>query len=275
MSKLIKTSKEIELMRESGRIAALILAEIKKIVKPGITTTELNKIAEDLIKKYDVKPAFKDYDGFPASLCTSINDTVVHGVPNDVPLKEGDVLGLDFGVIYDGWYSDLAETLLIGSSRVFESEEASDKVFYEARRLIRVTKKALKLGIKKARPGNTTGDIGNTIERYIKNEGYEVVKDLAGHGIGRKLHEEPQIPNFGSRRSGYKLEPGMVIAIEPMVIAAPVSSVGGFGKQASKSDVKLHKDNFGYASTHKYLTAHFEHTIAITERGSEILTIIT
>ena len=245
----IKTKQEIDKMRQSGKIAALILAEVKKIIKPGITTAQLNKLAEDLIKKYNVKPAFKDHDGFPASLCTSINDIVVHGVPNDTLLKDGDVLGLDFGVIYDGWYSDLAETVLVGEGS------------YEARRLIRVTKKALKLGIKKARRGNTTGDIGNTIERYIKNEGYEVVKDLVGHGIGRELHEEPQIPNFGRRGSGSALEIGMVIAIEPMVIAG-------------KSDLRLHKDNFGYISVHGYLAAHFEHTIVITEKGKEVLTVI-
>lgn len=255
----IKTSQEIDKMRESGKIAALILAEVKKIVKVGVTTAQLNKLAEDLIKKYDVKSAFKDYDGFPSSLCTSVNDVVVHGVPNNTPLKDGDVLGLDFGVIYDGWYSDLAQTILVG------------KGSYEASRLIRVTKKALKLGIKKARRGNTTGDIGNTIERYIKSEGYEVVKDLVGHGIGRELHEEPQIPNFGSRGSGSALEPGMVIAIEPMVIAPPTQLSG---RQTGNSEVKLDKDNFGYVSIHGYLAAHFEHTIVISENGNEVLTVI-
>lgn len=245
----IKTKQEVDKMRQSGGIAALILEEIKKEIAVGVTTVKLNKLAEDLIKKHGVKPAFKDYNGYPAVLCTSLNDIVVHGVPNDIPLKKGDVLGLDFGVIYDGWYSDLAQTVLVGEGS------------YEARRLVRVTKKALKLGIKKARPQNTTGDIGNTIERYIKSEGYEVVKDLVGHGIGRELHEDPQVPNFGSRGSGYKLERGMVIAIEPMVIAG-------------KSGVKLHKDNFGYVSKYGYLTAHFEHTIVITQNGSEVLSII-
>ena len=244
----IKTPQEIAYMRESGRIAALILDEVKKAVVPGATTLELNVLAEKLIKKHEVKSAFKDYEGFPAVICTSVNDVVVHGVPSNVPLKEGDILSLDFGVIKDGWYSDMGETVLVGN-----------EVSHEVRRLVRVTKKALKLGIKKARPGNTTGDIGNTIERYIKSEGFEVVKELVGHGIGRALHEDPSVPNYGSRRSGQELKEGMVIAIEPMVVAGP-------------ADLKLHKDNFGYVSSHGYVTAYAEHTVAITKRGADILT---
>ncbi|OGZ61590.1 MAG: type I methionyl aminopeptidase [Candidatus Spechtbacteria bacterium RIFCSPLOWO2_02_FULL_38_8] len=254
----IKTPQEIEKMRESGRVAALILDEVKKAVVPGATTLELNDLAEKLIKKYEVKPAFKGYEGFPAVICTSVNEVVVHGVPNNVPLKEGDILSLDFGVIKDGWYSDMGETVLVGN-----------EVSHEARRLVRVTKKALKLGIKKARPGNTTGDIGNTIERYVKSEGFEVVKELVGHGVGRELHEDPSVPNFGNRRSGDELKEGMVIAIEPMVIAVPMS---GFGRQAGQAEIKLHKDNFGYASSHKYPTAYFEHTVVITKNGADILT---
>ena len=243
----IKTPQEIALMRESGKIAALILDEVKKHVAVGVTTAQLNEIAENLIKKHAVMSAFKDYEGFPAVLCTSVNDVVVHGVPNDTPLKDGDILSLDFGVIKDGWYSDMGETVLVG------------EVSHDARRLVRVAKKALKLGIKKTRIGNTTGDIGNTIERYVKSEGYEVVKELVGHGVGKNLHEDPNVPNYGSRRSGDKLKEGMVIAIEPMVIAG-------------SADIKLHKDNFGYASVHKYLSAYFEHTIAVGKNGADILT---
>src|SRR3989338_4569233 len=253
----IKTPQEIAHMRESGRIAALILDEVKKAVVPGATTLELNVLAEKLIKKYEVKSAFKDYEGFPAVICTSVNDVVVHGVPNSIPLKEGDILSLDFGVIKDGWYSDMGETVGVG------------EISYEAKRLIRVTRKALKLGIKKARIGNTTGDIGNTIERYIKSEGFEVVKELVGHGIGRALHEDPSVPNYGSRRSGQELKEGMVIAIEPMVVAVPAP---GFGRQAGPADLKLHKDNFGYVSSHGYTTAYAEHTVVITKRGANILT---
>jgi len=243
----VKSKTEIAQMRESGRIAALILAEIKNLVAPGVTTAELNYSAESLIKKHGVKSAFKDYEGFPAVICTSVNDVVVHGVPNDAPLKNGDILSLDFGVIKDGWYSDMGETVLVGEGS------------YDARRLIRVTKKALKLGIKKARSGNTTGDIGNTIERYIKSEGYEVVKELVGHGVGRNLHEDPPVPNYGKRHSGDKLKEGMVIAIEPMVIAGP-------------ADLKLHKDNFGYVSVHNHPAAYFEHTVVVGKDGASILT---
>lgn len=262
MLNLIKTKEQIAKMRQSGKIAALILTEIKKAAKVGVTTADLNYLAEKLIKKFGVEPAFKGYEGFPAVLCTSLNDVVVHGVPSDVPLAEGDVLGLDFGVVYDGWYSDLAETVIIGedSSRTKQDAERV-RGSHEAKRLVKVTKKALKLGIKKAKAGNTTGDIGNTIERYIKSEGFEVVKELVGHGIGRNLHEEPQVPNYGKRGKGIKLEPGMTIAIEPMVIAG-------------SADIKLHSDRFGYTSKHKYLTAHFEHTLAIGEYGAEILTVV-
>lgn len=247
----IKSKNDIGQMRESGRIAALILSEVKNSVKAGVTTSELNTLAEELIKKNNVISAFKNYDKFPASLCTSVNDIIVHGVPNDNPLKEGDVLGLDFGVIYNGWYSDLAETVLV--------KGISHEISHEARHLIKVTKKALRLGIKKARAGITTGDIGNTIQRYVESEGYNVVRGLVGHGIGKKLHEDPQVPNFGQRGKGIKLRVGMVIAIEPMVVMG-------------KADLELHKDKFSYASLHKHLTAHFEHTVVITEDGNEVLT---
>lgn len=247
MSKLIKTKEEIDKMRESGRTAALILNELKNATVPGITTAELNDLAEKLIEEHGVNPAFKGYDDFPGALCTSVNEVVVHGVPNDRPLKEGDIIGLDFGVIKDGWYSDTAITIGVG------------EISHEARRLIKVTKKALRLGIKKAKPGNTTGDIGNTIQRFVENEGYSIVHDLVGHGIGRRLHEEPQVPNWGKRHTGTLLEPGMVIAIEPMVIAGP-------------EDLALDSDRFGYKSPKGCLTAHFEHTLAIRERGPYVLT---
>lgn len=249
----IKSKNEIGQMRESGRIAAKILNEVKNAVKVGITTNELNILAEELIKKNNVISAFKGYDGFPASLCTSVNDIIVHGLPNDKRLEKGDVVGLDFGVIYNGWYSDLAETVLV--------EGKSTEISHEARHLIKVTKKALRLGIKKARPGVTTGDIGNTIQRYVESESYNVVRGLVGHGIGKKLHEDPHVPNFGQRGKGAELKAGMVIAIEPMVVMG-------------KADLRLHKDKFSYISSHKYLTAHFEHTVAITEKGNEMLTII-
>lgn len=248
MSKLIKTPKDIAGMRESGRIAAVILNKLAEATKPGVTTIQLDVLAEELIREHGAQPAFKGYDGFPGVVCTSRNDIVVHGVPNDVPLEEGDIIGLDFGVILDGWYSDTAVTIPVG------------EISHEARRLINVTKKALRLGIKKAKPGSTTGDIGNTIERYVESEGYSIVRDLVGHGVGKKLHEEPQVPNWGKRHTGTVLEAGTVIAIEPMVIAG------------SSNAIKLAPDKFSYKSADGSLTAHFENTVAITEKGPVILT---
>lgn len=242
-------------MRESGRIAAEILKKVQARVRPDVTTDELNKFAEKLIAEYGVKPAFKDYPSgkngelFPGVLCASINSIVVHGVPSDIALKQGDILGLDFGVVYKGYYSDLAVTVPVG--------DISD----EARHLIRVTKKALKRGFKKVRPGNTIGDIGNTIDRYVKSQGYEVVRDLCGHGIGKNLHEEPEVPNFGKRRFGPKLVEGMVIAIEPMVVAGSWELV-------------YSADNLGFETKDKSLSAHFEHTVAVTKDGCDVLTVL-
>jgi len=243
----LKSQKDIAAMRESGRIAAVILKRLQDGTKPGVTTLQLNGMAEKLIIEHKVEPAFKNYQGFPCVLCTSVNEVVVHGVPNDTPLKDGDVVGLDFGVIYNGWYSDTAVTVVVGESS------------HEAQRIVRVCKKALRLGIKKAKIGSTTGDIGNTIQRYVESEGYNVVRELVGHGVGRKLHELPEVPNFGKRHAGTKLEEGMVIAIEPMIVDGP-------------ADLKMHEDKFGYVSHQKHLTAHFEHTVAITARGPDILT---
>lgn len=249
----VKTPQEIKLMKESGRIAAEILGTVSKKATPGVTTKELDKLAEELIAKYKAKPAFygqpsgKNGEPFPAVLCTSLNSVVVHGVPSDYTLRDGDILGLDFGVVYKGFYSDLAVTVPIGD------------VSEEARRLIWVTKKALKRGIKKVRAGNTVGDIGNTIQRYVESQGYKIVRDLVGHGIGEELHEEPQVPNFGKRRDGPRLKEGMVIAIEPMVVTGAYA-------------VTNSSDNQGYETKDKSLSAHFEHTVAVTEDGREILT---
>lgn len=242
-----KTPHELQSMEQSGKIASLILKSLQESAKPGVRTIELNELAEKLIRQYEVQPAFKNYNGFPAVLCTSVNEVVVHGVPDKNQLKNGDLLGLDFGVIFSGFYSDTAVTVGIG------------KISHEARHLLRVCKKALRLGVKQAKIGSTTGDIGNTIQRYVESEGYNVVRELVGHGIGRSLHEDPEIPNFGERHSGIVLKEGMVIAIEPMIIAGP-------------ADIHLHSDHFGYASLHKHMTAHFEHTVAITKGGPKILT---
>ncbi|MEX0870099.1 MAG: type I methionyl aminopeptidase [Candidatus Spechtbacterales bacterium] len=243
----IKSHEDIEQMRQSGKIAALILNEVAQEAKPGVTTEFLNELAERLCKNHDVKPAFKGYTGFPAALCTSNNDVIVHGIPNNQPLKDGDVLGLDFGVIYHGWYSDTAVTVGVGD------------ISFESRHLLSVAKKALRLGIKKAKPGNTVGDIGNTVQRFVEKEGFSIVKELVGHGVGKDLHEEPQIPNYGKRGKGEKLREGMVIAIEPMIIEG-------------SPDIALDSDKFSYKSADGSYAAHFEHTIAITEKGPEVLT---
>ena len=249
----IKTKEEIELMRESGRIAAEILEKVQGAVKPGVTTKELDKLAEELVFECGVQAAFrgqpsgKDGELYPAVLCTSVNNVVVHGLPSDYKLQNGDVLGLDFGVVFKGWYSDLAVTVPVG------------EVSQEVRRLIDVTKRALRQGLKKVHPGNTTGDIGNTIQRWVESHGYQVVRDLCGHGIGRELHEEPQVPNFGKRHKGEVFKEGMVIAVEPMVVTGSCA-------------LAYSPDDQGFETKDKSLSAHFEHTVAVTADGCEVLT---
>jgi|SRR3989344_931105 len=244
---IIKNSEEIEIMKEGGKVLSSILKQIVKQAKPGITTLELDRAAEALILSHGAKPAFKGFDGFPCSLCASVNENIVHGVPSNYILKNGDIVGLDLGVSYKGYYSDMAATVPVG------------KVSFEAKRLINIAKKALRLGIKKAKPGNTVGDIGNTIQRFVESQKFGVVKDLCGHGIGRGLHEDPKIPNFGKRKTGEELKEGMVICIEPMI------AMGNF-------ELVKSKDGYGYASKDGSLTAHFEHTVAITKNGPKILT---
>ena len=242
-------------MAEGGKILAKIMKELEKKAEPGITTRELDKVAKDLILKHQGKPSFlgyKDSDGysaisFPACLCTSINEQLVHAAPSDRALKEGDIISLDIGMKYRGFHTDMAVTLAVG------------KISPQAQRLIRVTKKALKRGIKKSRPGNTFGDVGNTIQRYIEDQGLGLVRDLCGHGIGKKLHEEPKILNYGKRKTGPEIKKGMVFCLEPMV------TLGDW-------HIKKSKDGFGYETADGSLSAHFEHTIAMTEAGGIILT---
>ncbi len=243
----IKTSEEIKIMVEGGKILANVLSQIEKMVKPGITTIELDRAAEALILKHGARPAFKGYDGFPYSLCASINEEIVHGFPSERILKEGDIVGLDLGVLYKNYNTDMAVTVPVGN------------ISFEAKRLIMVTKKALKRGIKKVRPGNTIGDIGNTIQRYIEDQGLGVVRDLCGHGIGKEVHEDPRIPNFGARHKGEVLKEGMVICLEPMV------TIGDW-------HLKKAQDGYGYATRDGSLTAHFEHTMAVTKDGVRVLT---
>ena len=243
----IKTPEEIEVMREGGRILAEIMKELSLLVKPGVTTKELDFKAVELIKKAGAKPAFKGYGGFPKTLCTSVNEELVHVVPSDRELKEGDILSLDLGILFKGMYADMARTYPVG------------EISLEAAHLVRVTKKSLRLGIKKARSGNTVGDIGNTIQRFVEGQGYSLVRELCGHGIGKNLHEEPKIANYGTRHTGEKLETGMVLCLEPMV------NMGKWG-------VVHTKDKYGYTTKDGSLSAHFEDMIVITQEGAEVLT---
>ncbi len=243
----IKTPEEIQIMAEGGKILATVLKEIEKMVKPGIATIELDRAAEALILKHGARPAFKGYEGFPYSLCASVNEVIVHGLPSERILKEGDIIGLDLGVLYKGYNTDMAVTVSVGD------------ISFEAKRLIMVTKKALKRGIKKVKPGRTVGDIGNTIQRYIEDQGLGIVRDLCGHGIGKSIHEDPKIPNFGIRRKGEVLKEGMVICLEPMI------TIGNW-------QLKKDKDGYGYVTKDGSLGAHFEHTMAVTKDGVRVLT---
>ncbi len=245
----IKTPEEISIMAEGARILAKIMGELEKAVRPGITTEELDRVAETLILKSKAKSSFKNYQGFPATLCTSINEEIVHAVPSNRILKEGDILSLDTGMRYKGFHSDMAVTLPVG------------KVSPEAQRLIRVTKKSLKRGIKKVRPGNTFGDIGNTIQRYVESQKFNVVRELCGHGIGKNLHEDPQILNYGKRHKGPEIKEGMVICIEPMVTAGDWR-------------IKKGKDGQSFVTCDSSLSAHFEHMVAVTKSGAKILSVI-
>ncbi len=243
----IKTEKEIAVMEEGGKILAEILKKVEEEAKPGVTTEYLNKVAEDLVFEYGGKPSFKGYEGFPASLCTCINEEIVHCIPSKRKLKEGDIVSLDFGVLYKNYHTDAARTVPVG------------EVSPEAQRLIRVTKKSLKRALRKVKPGNTIGDIGNTVQRYVEGQGFNVVRDLTGHGIGKEIHEDPQILNYGKRHTGPEIKKGMVICIEPMV------TVGDWKIETIEGDsgIKTKDDS---------LSAHFEDTILVTERGCKVLT---
>jgi methionyl aminopeptidase len=243
----IKSQEEIEIMAEGGKILATVLKAVEKMVKPGVTTLELDRAAEALILSNGAKPAFKGYEGFPFSLCASVNENIVHGFPSEYALREGDIIGLDLGVFYKGYNTDMAVTVPVGN------------ISYDAKRLLNTAKKALRLGVKKSKPGNTIGDIGNTIQRFAEGQKYGVIRDLCGHGIGKSVHEDPRVPNFGLRKTGEELVEGMVICIEPML------AMGDYSLTKSK-------DGYGFATKDGSLAAHFEHTIAITKKGPRILT---
>lgn len=243
----IYSENEIEILRQGGKILAKIIEELKKEVKPGITTKHLNKVAENLVFSWGAEPSFKGFEGFPAALCTSINEEIVHAVPGKRKLKEGDILSLDFGVRFEGYCTDMAITVPVG------------KIDKKIKKLIRVTKETLKIGIKQAKPGNHLGDIGYAIQDYAEKNGFNVVQELVGHGVGKKVHEEPKIPNYGSPDEGPELKSGMVLALEPMVTI-------------DDWHVEKTKNGSGYKTVDNSLSAHFEHTIAITPKGPKVLT---
>lgn len=250
----IKTESEIKIMREGGRILAEILNKLAEAVKPDIPTKDLDKLARELFRFYNVKPAFLNYNGFPASVCVSLNDEVVHGVPSDRILKEGDIISLDLGLIHNGFFADTAVTIpVLGTMTRGEWAKANPKL----NRLIEAAKAALNAGIKQAKTGNRLGKISSAVQGVVEKEGFGVIREMVGHGVGRKLHEEPQVPNYGRPDEGPALEEGMVLAIEPMV---------------SAGDWHLVQDGLTYKTKDGSYAAHFEHTVAITQKGPLVLT---
>ena len=244
---ILKSEDEIKRMAESCRIVAEVLERIKKMVVPGITTKELDKFAESYIHSKKATPAFKGYRGYPANMCTSVNEQVVHGIPSLTKLKEGDVISIDIGVYFRSFYGDAAVTLPVG------------KINSNAKKLLAVTEKALETGIEQTVTGNRLSDVSSVIQSTVESKGFSVVRNFVGHGIGRELHEEPQIPNYGRPGEGPELREGMTLAIEPMV-------------NAGSWEVDILGDGWTAVTKDRSLSAHFEHTVAITKNGQNILT---
>lgn len=244
---ILKGAAELQKMRAAGRIVAEILAQLETMIRPGITTGELDRVAEQECLRRGAKPAFKGYGGFPYAICASPNDRVVHGFPDDRPLCEGEILSIDFGVLYQGYYGDAAVTVPIGT------------IDAETSRLVEATRESLYRGIDKAVPGGRLTDISHAVQAWVESRGFSVVRDFVGHGIGRQLHEAPQLPNFGAPGQGPRLKAGMTLAIEPMI-------------NAGSPGVKILEDGWTAVTQDGKRSAHFEHTVAITEHGPEILT---
>jgi len=243
---ILKSRPEIEKMRKSNAIVAAILEELSRKIRPGVKTIELDRLSEELALKKGARPAFKGYRGYPYSLCTSVNSEVVHGMPSERELKEGDIVSLDFGILNDGYYGDAAVTVPVG------------EITPGARKLLKITEEALYRGIAAVKAGNRIGDISSAIQGHVEAAGYSVVRDLVGHGIGKSLHEDPQVPNYGSGGRGIELKPGMVFAIEPMV-------------NEGTYRVEILRDGWTVVTADGKLSAHFEHSVAITENGPVIL----
>ena len=242
----LKTDEEIELMRESNRLVGMTHGELSKHIRPGITTLQLDKIADEFIRDHGAVPSFFGYGGFPNSICTSVNEHVVHGIPNNIPLQNGDIVSVDCGTIKNGFNGDSAYTFCVG--------EVADEV----KELLRVTRKSLYLGIEQAIEGNRIGDIGYAIQTYCEKLGYTVVRELVGHGIGRDMHEAPEVPNYGRRGTGPLIQNGMCIAIEPMI-------------NMGSKNVVFEKDGWTVRTKDRKPSAHFEHTIAVRNGKADIL----
>ncbi|MGF9966567.1 type I methionyl aminopeptidase [Bacillus rhizoplanae] len=244
---ICKTPREIEIMREAGKIVALTHQELKKHIAPGITTKELDQIAEKTILKYGATPSFKGYNGFPGSICASVNEELVHGIPGKRKLQEGDIISIDIGAKYNGYHGDSAWTYPVGN--ISESVQ----------KLLDVTEKSLYLGLEHAKPGERLSNVSHAIQTYVEDNGLSIVREYVGHGIGQNLHEDPQIPHYGPPNQGPRLKPGMVICVEPMV-------------NQGRRYVKTLSDDWTVVTVDGKWCAHFEHTIALTEAGYEILT---
>ena len=244
----LKNNSEIEKLYYAGQIVKETLLMLEEYIVPGITTNDLDKIAEEFIISKKSKPGFKGLYGYPSTLCTSIDDEVVHGMPSNRKLKEGEIIGIDVGSIYEGYYGDHAKTFSVG------------KIDSKKEKLINITKECLNRGIAQVKDGNRIGDIGFAIQTYAEKNGFSVVRELVGHGIGKKLHEEPQVPNFGNKNIGAIIKPGLCIAIEPMI---------NFGLK----DIYTKEDNWTVCTKDGKPSAHFEHSIALTDNGVKILTI--
>ncbi|MFA5118366.1 MAG: type I methionyl aminopeptidase [Candidatus Omnitrophota bacterium] len=243
----LKSEKDLEMMRQAGKILARIMRRLQEVIAVGMTTAEIDCLAADLIHKEQVLPAFKGYKGYPSTICASVNDEIVHGIPGQRKLRGGDIISLDLGINYQGYFSDMAITLPLG------------RVIAPVKKLIEVTKKSLTEGIKEARVNNRLSDISSAIQSYVERNGFSVVRQFVGHGIGRNLHEEPEVPNFGRPHQGAVLQGGMVIAIEPMV------NIGGW-------ECSVTENGWTAVTNDGSISAHFEHTVAITPAGPEILT---
>ncbi|MFH1841476.1 MAG: type I methionyl aminopeptidase, partial [Candidatus Nealsonbacteria bacterium] len=244
-----KTPEEIEIMAEGGKMLAGIMKELGNKIRPGITTNELNRAATALVLNFGGKPSFLGYQGYPAALCTSINEEIVHSIPSERILKEGDIVSLDLGLEYKGFHTDMARTFPVA------------KVSSEAKKLIKVTKEAFERGFERAKIGNSFGDISQAVQKYVEGQGFGVIRELCGHGIGREVHEDPQVLNYGEKGTGPKIKEGMVFCLEPMV------AVGHWRLEKTK-------DGHGFKTKDNSLSCHFEDTIAVLKDGVKILTVI-